>query len=655
MIATQQMVWKVRLFTSGMLVLLAMTFATLLWVAREQSLPLVVVQIEKNAQEVGNALADQIRRPIDYGFKMEKLVGVEDVFREELQNSSALEFFALRDVNGKILTLVVRDAATLGAIRKVLESADKNDIYRIVTLPIGAPAPVGLLVVGYPVDFINRQMGSVVIDLVFALIIAFVVVREIGLLLWDRNALRPLTVFETLSKLWANGKSAAVGKVRAKLLGLRREIETKQNGTNSAGEMSANRKLLAIRLIVFMVALTEELIRPFFAVFASEVNPISASFSPTMLAGLPVAAFMITLAIFQPVGPMLANRFDLRRCLITTALIAGLLMGATGLVTDGALLSVMRAGTGACYGLMLIFAQLSVIRITDSRNRVRGLVEVSAAIVAAGIVGPAFGGVLSDRFGVALAFATCGGFYFIASLLSCYLPSLNTTNADGHSSGGAVGIKAMLAVLKNSRVATVIFCSAIPSRLTAAALLVVITPLYLSELNQPATVVGRVLLLYFLAYMITAPIAAQLSDKVGLRKPFVLFGCVCSVIACSAVVLPGMPGIALACFSLGFAQAIMGAAQLAIVTEVLQDASSSTAAFDAPSSEQGLATFRFLERMGSIAAPFVAAAAVGVYGLRGSVIVLGAILAAGGIGLFVGLFNYHEQKITKESSDVSFA
>lgn len=654
MTTTQQMARKIRLFASGMLLLLTLAFLTLLWVAREQSLPLVVTQIEKNAQAVGNALAEQIRRPIEYGFQMDRLVGVEDVFREELQSSSALEFFALRDANGKILTLVVREAATMGAIRKSLESTSMGDVYRTVTLPVGAAAPVGQLVVGYPVDFINRQMGSVVIDLVLALIIAFVVVREIGLLLWDRNALRPLTGFESVVSVWHKGKAVTREKAKTKLQGMRREIEARLVGSGDAGVVSVSRKLLTIRLIVFMVALTEELIRPFFAVFASEVDPISASFSPTMLAGLPVAAFMITLAIFQPIGPMLANRFDLRRCLIATSLVAGLFMGATGFVTDGALLSVMRAGTGACYGLMLIFAQLSVIRITDTRNRVRGLVEVSAAIVAAGIVGPAFGGVLSDRFGIALAFVTCGGFYFLASFLSYRLPSLNLSKAEGQFSGGAVGFRAMVAVLKNSRVATVIFCSAIPARLTAAALLVVITPLYLSELNQPATVVGRVLLLYFLAYMVTAPIAARFSDTIGTRKPFVLVGCFLSVAACGAVALPGMPGIALACFGLGFAQAILGAAQLAFVTEVLQ-CSATAGAVDAPSSEQGLATYRFLERMGSIAAPFVAAAAVGVYGLRGSVIVLGSILALGGIGLFVGLFNYHEQKITKESSDVSFA
>lgn len=634
---TGQMTRNVRLFVAGMSLLLACTFGLMLWVAREQSLSLVVMQIEKNATAVGSSLSAQIKRPIEYGFLMERLVGVEEVFKEELSNNKALSFFALREMNGKLLTLIVRDSKDLPAIRKAIESHDNSAAYRMVTLSIGQEHRLGDLIVGYPMDYIDRQLGSIVIDLVLAVIIAFVVVREIGRAFWEKNALRQLTEYESFVKKLRSGRFESLAVIKAKLSLLRDQIGGRLSGTGVADD-SVSEKLLSIRLIIFLVALSEELIRPFFVVFASEVRPSIDGLSPTMLAGIPVFAFMLALAAVQPIGPSLADRFDLRKCFIATSAFAGVLLACTGYVGDGFTLAVLRGLTGAGYGLMLILGQLAVMRITDARSRAGGLVEISAAIVAAGIVGPAFGGILNDRFGSVAAFMVCGGLYFLAAVLAFNLPAFAKSSVVGASH---VGLKAMAHVLSNLRVLSVILFAAIPARLAAATLLVVVVPLYLRELNEPASIVGRVLLLYFLAFMVTAPFAARLSDKMGKRKPFVIVGCALSAFACGAVALSGLIGTAVACACLGIAQAILSAPQLAIVTEVMESPEQK-AIPGSPSAAQGLATFRFIERVGSIAAPFVAAAAVAGFGLQGSIGVIGLILAVGAVGVFAGLFTFKE-------------
>lgn len=644
MINSKSMARWTRLSILAMAILLLCSFAVMLVVARQQSFPLVVGQIEKNATAVGKSLSAQIKRPIDYGFPVDDLVGVEDIFREELAGSEAIGFFALVDNQGKTVALTVRDQKELMTIRSAIANPAQVGSYRTVRLDVGQEPVVARLVVGYPVDFIDQQIGYIVIDLILAVIIAFVLVREIGRAFWERNALKPLTQYESATTRWRNGGGGEkVSRIKETLLALRTQIAERLTKTGSGGSGSGvvGGSLIEVRFLVFAVALSEELIRPFFAVFASEVRPVSTGLSPTMLAGIPVAVFMLTLAIVQPLGPAIAQRFDLRKSLMATAALGGVLLGLTGLITDGLSLAIIRGLTGACYGLMLILAQVAVMRITDSRSRAGGLVEISAAIVAAGIVGPAFGGVMNDRFGTLATFILCGGLYFVAVLLAYRMPTFQKGAASVRK---GAGIATMLSVMREFRVLVVIVFAAMPARLAAAALLVVVVPLYLQGLNEPASVVGRVLLLYFLAFMVVAPLAAKASDRTGRRKPFIVLGCLVSAIACGAVAwLDGGTGMAVACGLLGVGQAILSAPQLAIVTDVLEHHKNPNRP-DAPSAEQGLATFRFVERLGSIAAPFVAAAAVAGFGLRGSVIVLGAILAVGAVGVFLGLLTYRETK-----------
>ena len=56
-----------------------------------------------------------------------------------------------------------------------------------------------------------------------------------------------------------------------------------------------------------------------------------------------------------------------------------------------------------CYGLLLILVQTTIVRITGGEQRARGLVTVASAIVAAGVCGPALGGIVADRLGTTAA------------------------------------------------------------------------------------------------------------------------------------------------------------------------------------------------------------------------------------------------------------
>lgn len=610
----------------------------MVWIAREAARPAVTAQIQENADEVGRTLAGQVSRARALGVPWDSLAGLDELFRQQLAEAPELSYLALsRPGAGPTHT-------AWGADVPATERDSQADFPRRTV----QASEGGSVVVGYPADYVNRQLGGMLIDLVLALVIAAVLVRELSRGLWRRSLLFPLAAYAQ-ARTWQRvqqrrQKSHAVdqgaaeahdrdaAECRAQLLGAMRQ------GGAHAQAPATGAQLTLLRLTVFLVALSEELLRPFFTVFASEVRPLDASLSPTMVAGLPVAAFMATLALAQPAGPALARRFDLRWSLVLSALAGTLALAATVWATDAWTLIALRATGGAAYGLALILVQTAIVRITPPQQRARGLAEVAAAIVAAGIVGPPFGGMIAARAGDAVGFLACAlcmvGAFVAALRLS--LPTPAGTGAPAQRGLATTGgWRGYLAVLREPRAIWVILGAALPGRLVAVTILSVVVPLYMNELQQPPAVAGRVLLLYFLCFALTASLVAHWSDLLGQRKPFIVAGGVLSALAClSLPLLGGVWGMAACCALLGFGQALQSSPQIALTTEAFEGTDSARAT---ATPEQALAAFRLIERGGSIAAPFVTAVAVTAFGYAGAVVAVGLLLAVSTLGLAAGL------------------
>ncbi|HZY20488.1 MAG TPA: MFS transporter [Ramlibacter sp.] len=625
-----------------LLVLLAVVFtfsglAGLAWKARELARPMLLAEVEEGAQGVLRQAVAHIERALALGIPADGLVGVEAMLQAELAPAQELAFLALQRPHGSQPALAIHEGGDVAGARAALGAAAPG--YLLASQPVPG---VGQLLAGTRKEDVDGRLRSILLDLLFAVVVSLVLVREVLAALWSRSGLRPYVAFESAWRGWRAravrlGADSAPQRVRDWIAevrgGVRRLLE--DGSRTDAGEGPV-RALARLRLIVFLTALSDELLRPFFAVFASEARPMVVELSPTMLAALPVAAFMLTLTLAQPLGPWITRRVDVRRALLVVAVCGAALLAATAVTANSLGLVLLRAGSGAAYGLLLILAQTTVLRITDSRNRARGLVEVSGAIVAAGVCGPALGGLLADGLGTAAAFAACAACLGMAAVLSTGLAPV-----PGGSSGNLAGLggwRGLAAVLRHPRAMAVTWLAAVPARLAAAAVLLVAAPLYVQQIGETPAISGRVQLLYFLAFMLTAPWVARWSDIGRSRRPWILWGCALSVASCAALPLVGgVAGIALCCGLLGVAQALLSAPQLALVTEAFdRDPQATQAAGATP--EQALAAFRFIERFGSIVAPFVVALAVSRLGLGGAVGAIGVVLALACAGLALVLF-----------------
>ncbi len=650
-------VWKRLILVGLALIIVFAGLSALAWKARELARPLIISEIDSSARIVLQSAQAHITRAIGIGIPANKLLGLEEVFSAEIQSNTEVAFIALRTQGDRTATLSVRPGVSEVGRQRVqdwLSGQGAATDFRIETQPlvtIQSLDALGNLSVGTPLAYIDERMRSISLDLFFAIIVSFVLLREVLGAMWARSAIRPYLIFEDawqgwkaraerLSAQYVNPLDLAVSdwfeQVRS---GVRRLIDEARQGALTGKSLD----LIRIRMVVFLTALSDELLRPFFTVYASEVNPVSIHLSPTMLAGLPVAAFMVSLALAQPLGPWVTRRFEMHRALLFVSSVGALLLGATAFTTDGLTLILLRIGSGVVYGLMLILLQTAIVRTTNQGQRARGLAEVSAAIVAAGVCGPALGGLLVEKLGTSAAFFACALCLLAAAVISL---GLSVSKSDGLGNlAGLGGWNGLKAVLSNRTVIAVTWLAAIPARLAAAALLVVVTPLYLLELGESATIAGRVLLLYFLAFMITAPIVARQSDLSGRRKPWIVGGCILSAVACAALPLVGgVIGAAICCGLLGVAQALLSSPQLALVTEIFDGD------HGAASPEQALAAFRFVERFGSILAPFAVALAVTQFGLTGAVGAIGAVLAVCGVGLSISLMNLKES--TSQNAEI---
>ena len=654
-------------------VLIVGTLLALAWQAREVAQPLLLIQIDHNARIVLDSAKGHIERALSLGVPAEQLVGVDAMFATQLQSAAEIDFLALRGGHGHLDAFSPGSSSTLERSRQAQrwleqheqpqgQSLQSNGQFRTASTPLllGDGEKFGDLVIGTSLNYVDKSIRLMLLDLLLAVVVSWVLMRELLGAFWQRAVLKPYLVFETSWSAWrwraqhlaSQSSTTAVTAAQLWLTEVQDSLQqlTRNRASSALPQPTAQSHYLAtlvrMRLMVFFTALSEELLRPVFAVFASEASSPFANteLSPTLLAGLPVAAFMLTLALAQPLGPWVTEHVQTRKALCASALLGAILMASTAGTQSGLLLILLRAGSGVVYGLMLILAQTAIVHLSPAGQRARGLVEVSAAIVAAGICGPVIGGFLAERLGAPATLLACAACLIFAALASVSLPNLPRIQT-GDVPAGLGGWRSVSAIMSHPKVLAVIVFAAIPARLAAAALLLVLTPLYLLEIGETGAVTGRVLLLYFLTFMLIAPLVARRSDFSGQRRPWIIAGCSLSALACTSLPLVGgVAGAALCCALLGMGQALLSAPMVAFVTEAFDPTSTNDRKSVAMAVNvgplkttvnpaQALAAFRFIERLGSIMAPFAVALAVAGWGLSGAAGVLGGGLALGSVAV----------------------
>jgi predicted MFS family arabinose efflux permease len=273
------------------------------------------------------------------------------------------------------------------------------------------------------------------------------------------------------------------------------------------GEVVAARGNDVVRAPLFVFILAEESSRAFLPLYIDSLAAPFLGLSEAAVIGLPITIFMLAIALATAPAGRLADRIGVRR---TFAL--GLVPSVLGFVGT-ALRDRPRPadrGAGAVRG-----------RLRDRLHRGAGAHGEGGApgparardgglhgrVFAAGVCGPAIGGIVVEETGPRAAFLIAAGFVLASALVLFWLVDPDPP-AERPPSGGASGAREALRVLTAPRLLLLTVLCAVPAKVALTGFLFYMVPLELARLgNDPATI-GRVIMVYGLCTVFLTPLAA---------------------------------------------------------------------------------------------------------------------------------------------------
>jgi MFS family permease/HAMP domain-containing protein len=532
-------------------------------------------------------------------------------------------------------------------------------VFLTKSLPIETKAGiVGVLHVGARADYVSSQLQEVYYDLAIILLVSALFTFEILLYFVNASILRPIRDIHELAARLASGYFGRpiapkardeLGRISARLddavAGLRKRYEALAQAVTGWSDeararvsttlekfeyafppkpasitTSGQQGTALIRIAVFVFSLAEELTRTFLSVYIKELFDPVPGLAMEVVIGAPIALFMLLWAVAQPFAGAYSEKFGRRKIFLIGAACAAIGLLASGLSITLIHLLVARSITAIGYAMVFISAQGFVIDNTTRETRAQGMAGYAGGILTAGVCGPAIGGILADQIGFRSTFILSA----VLALVAAVMVYRAIQERPIHSQSERFSLASLGLFIANPRFMGVVLFSAIPTKLALTALVFFLVPLYLNEQGISQSMIGRVLLLYWLAMIFVSPVASNLSDRLGNRKIFVVAGGILAAIAGVVAVLnTSIWSMVIGLTVLGIAHGLVMTPQLALVTTLSHGQKTQKL-----SETTVLSMFRLMERIGNVIAPFVAGLLLARYGYAGAITGIGYILSA---------------------------
>lgn len=651
------------------------------WLSLRGFDPLFKPELARKAQTVNELLATQIDRGLASRIPLDRMPGLDRLFADEAGRHTDIAYVALTDPAGRVLAAAGWPVAGLSVVDsdRLEGDADGRLVRGFIDTarPLGDPAsPAGRLHVGVDSAFLAKASTDLMLDVLSVVIVSVLLIFEVLQLVVNLALRRGLTLRLLADRVAegdlratlpggamardgdgalrtaldrVNGRHAALA---AQLAGLRARfgaddpaIRRVEQGMATLtqrfrfrdpadGAAPTPLNLVFLRLPVFLFCLSEELSRPFLPAYAKSFATEIPWLTPDVVVSLPITMFMLIWALSQPGGARFSERWGRSRAFMAGALLGSVSLAMTAFAGSLFDLMLWRCLTALGYGLVLITAQGIVLDHTTPRNRAGGMAMFIGALLAAGVCGPVSGGIIADQVGFRATFLL-GAALALAAGLGVWL-LLKRTRTDGSASArsAAPTVRPALGgagpLFRNARFAALMLLSAIPTKIASTAFLFCLVPLLLTADGASKSEVGRVQMMYFVAFILVSPLAASLSDRWQARRGFIALGGIGTLISCLPILATHAlwgPPLAIALF--GLSQALVGAPQLTLVSQIAREGG-------LPETS-AIGWYRLIERLGGALGPIAAMAVAVVTSYREAMLGIGLLCGASAL-LFWLLF-----------------
>lgn len=621
----------------------------------------LIPEMDKKAATVGREVAAQVSRAVGYGIPVDQLVGMDEFFAPVLAANPEIRYLAVTDRGGRILFLKGADEAEL---EPHYRSADFDTVaaegakasigdYLDLALPVSSRGEaVAQVHVGFDQGYVGARLFDILYDVLVVIAASLIVACEILLFVVFFNITGPLKLVSDVVDRARRGNFVhmpglsgdEVGRFVRAIQATIRQVDERyrqliayvdevrsahfdkgvvakvgeiadrinflfQFSPTGKPEVLFERRATDIRLALFLFVFAEELSRSFMPLFAGNLAPSLPGVGVDMVMALPIAVFMAAIAVASPWGGQMAERFGARRVFLiglAPTVLGSVMTGISFGVFD---LLLWRALTGIGYAIVTMACQSYISGALKEDNRAQGLGVYVGAVLTAGICGNAMGGVLAERVGFRVSFFVSAVVVLLAGLLvSRLLADTETGAADGKAH--AAGRRRPLTLLRNWRFTVLMLFAAVPAKMALTGFLFFLVPVSLARQNWDIADIARVMVLYPVVMVVVSPLAARLADRLGWRAGQVALGGLIGGIGLLAplVLGGGFIPVAVSIVALGISHGMSASPQLAMLPDLCWTECRSLGYTSV------LAFVRFVERVGSVAGPLLAAAFIPAWG-----------------------------------------
>ena len=643
-------------------------------------------QMAAKVASVGSSIRALVLRAVDGGISIEGLYGVTNRFAEIKDEVPEVAYIAITDTEGRVMHRSTNDPtgaeahfrspevlALLKTPQTVAPLARVGGEY-FVSMPIVAgEQPLGILHLGVDVRFVDNIVLDMLYDVVVVLLVALFFTLELLHFLagakleaslrglgetFERGAsgqfatpreVRSDQTFSALVKLM----DGTLARINAAYAALARDVEdgrrvpaherhpglaATQSGLQAlaarfrfgavapATAQADDSQLAKIRAPLFMFILAEELTRSFLPGYVNELLVPVPGISPQLLVGLPIALFMLIVAIGQPFFGVYCERVGHRRTMLVGAGVATLGFIASALAVNVLDLLLWRSLCALGYAMVFVAAQAYVLDYANPGNRARSFALFVGAIMAATVCGPSIGGILADNIGERPTFAIAALLAAGSMLVIRGLPGKSVATIGGRAPTRLPRLAEIGSLMLNRRFMTVTGLAAMPAKMLLTGVCFYLIPLYVVSQGSTQAMAGRILMTYAVVMVLMAPITAALATTRERMHWLVGGGLVVSGLGGVLMLAGGAVGwVFLAVVLVGLGQSLSISAQSALVSEHCQD--------EVAQLGDGVVygVYRLLERLGNAMGPLIAAALVLQFGYRTSFVAIGAAVALCGV------------------------
>ncbi|MFL6937128.1 MAG: MFS transporter [Xanthobacteraceae bacterium] len=372
--------------------------------------------------------------------------------------------------------------------------------------------------------------------------------------------------------------------------------------------VSEETALIVVKPIFFLAVFLEHLTYSFLPKFmqdAAIASGLSAGF-----AAAPFTAYYLSFALSLIPAGHFADRFGAKPMIWPGLILASASILGLTLPLGILPLAALRALSGIGQGMLFIGVQAYILAVASPEKKTQGNAIIVFGFQGGMISGMAIGSLLVNYLNPQGVFVTCAAIGFATALYSILLIPKDVRHKQAKSGLGAairrVGSD-LAKVSRSGEFLKTMFCIGVPAKAILTGAITFALPLLLGQYGYRQEEIGQIIMLYGIGVVVASAYVARMVDRTGNTETVLFWGAAISGLGLIFIGLMGSDALVQGGFgtfvvtggvvTVGVAHGLINAP---VVTHVAHSRLAAQIGANSVTT-----TYRFLERLGHVAGPFL--------------------------------------------------